>query len=320
MNKMTKKDNKESQQYTSLTDFYSQFPQKKTEKEVASIMKRKEKDAERKVREMVRRENERKRQEESDAQWNIRLAWNPKSIIWRKETKKAEVVTREMPKKAWVKKQKPQLSEFNVNSSSFAPTTAVPVENTHAAKLCKYFAEGKCKFGEKCVYSHQHLTQTAVRTINQVTALEHQYEVANRHIMVAVVAENPKHKELVGNMIFPYVFQLVNIQAPSIIAMILEYCPVEDLRAILMDYRHLVCRVAQALDSEVKREEAGKEAQKHETNAADIDDNISEATQASDISQKEDDVNITTTTQQSDENDHKLAFFAWTESKNKEQV
>lgn len=167
--------------------------------------------------------------------------------------------------------------------------------------------------------------------INQLTELEQHYVKATSAIMCAVVTENPAYKELVGNTIYPYVFQLVNVQTPTITGMILEFCAVEDLRAILNDHRHLVVRVAQALELKAKRERAAAEAteaKEHEADVQEIDDNISEATQASDIGQKEADVNVTTTaqksadnsTQQSDENEHENAFFTWTESMNRKQA
>lgn len=73
-------------------------------------MKRKEKDAERKTHALQLQEEERERQ---NAQWNIRLKWNPDVIVWREEPAKT--------KQVWVKKQKPQPTQLNVNSVAFVP-------------------------------------------------------------------------------------------------------------------------------------------------------------------------------------------------------
>jgi len=68
----------------------------------------------------------------------------------------------------------------------------------------------------------------------------------------AVIPENPNYKEAVGNAIYPFVQQLVNDRAPKITGMLIEFCPIDDIRLILKSYRLLVIRVAQA-NEEIER-------------------------------------------------------------------
>ena len=113
--------------------------------------------------------------------------------------------------------------------------------------------------------------------------------------------------------------------------MIIEICPVEDLRLILQDYQLLVIRVGQAL-KEIENRAAAKAEKEKATTTSDFDDNVSEATQATqldevpEVDEEEDDVNVSepiqqhgdNATQQSEESEHKNVFFSWAESMKKQ--
>ena len=273
---------------------------------------------------------------------------------------KTDVKAKEEPKMVYVRKAKPEMNPetLNVNSDSFHPSgkqmqqMTVQNQQTHVdytsgqvtttytttttsrigPKVCKYFAQGRCKFGDECYYSHELLTQTisapqvmpmtskAQAIISQHTELEKFYLDRTSLVLDAVVVENTGYKQVVGNTIFPFVQQLVNDQAGIVTAMLLQFCTIEDLRAILQDHKLLVVRVAQANTCKQQREQVAVEpANKQVSQVAEIDDNVSESTEQSvQEAQKAKDVNdhVNVTTENAQKSNSKQeAFFNWAEAK-----
>ena len=321
----------QSQSFNSLKDFYRSNPQKPTKREVERMYNRRLKQA-------------KEAQEKAYAQEN--------------QPEKTKMV--------YIKKVKQPEPTFNVNSESFIPsgkqvqqmtvqqkerhvdyksgqvTTRVTTTTTSmiAPKLCKYFMESRCVFGDGCFYSHYLPTETAPmpqeETITkkieaetvQLTELEKSYVERSSQIIDAVVQENPQVAQLVGNTIYPFVQQLVNDKAARIVSHILRYCSIEDARKILMDYRHLVVRVGQAIefDKQQQHEVAASEIAKasvEESIAEDYFDNISESTERSEATQTSDHVTVpqseVTEIAENNENAHKKKLNAWANRMAKKQ-
>ena len=111
-----------------------------------------------------------------------------------------------------------QRQDTHVDYATGQVTTTLTTTTTAriAPRQCKYFIAGKCKFGAECFYSHDLMTETVpmthempmttkFETVQPTTELEQSYLENTRQIIHAVVEDNSNVKELVGNMIYPYV-------------------------------------------------------------------------------------------------------------------
>ena len=183
-------------------------------------------------------------------------AWNSKKEAAMKAAKQQFIIDKNVnkalvPEMIWVKKTKPT---FDVNSSPFVPST---LENK-------------------------------IRT--EFTDLEQFYMSMTKTILPAVHEYNNTIgcRNMVGYAVFPFVQQLVNEKAQKVTEMIITYCNMFDLRAILTDHKLLVIRVAQANEYLTTRQQVNYFTEK--TDKLVDDDNTSVqsmATQASDFNQME---------------------------------
>ena len=109
---------------------------------------------------------------------------------------------------------------------------------------------------------------------------------------------------------------------------IILFWPIEDARKILMDHRHLVVRVGQAIefDKQQQHEVAASETAKasvEQAIAEDDFDNISESTERSEATQTSEHVTVpqskVTEIAENNENEHKKALDAWANRMAKKQ-